>query len=428
MEAMAQPLPKLRMDLDFMPSPFEDRPGLLIRDPHLYSDATLIIPPPLVQCLQRFDGRGTDLDLRADLVRLTGSLNVSRIQENLVGTLSQAGFLENETFFRLRDQRHQEFSAAPVREPTHAGSAYPEDPDELRGFLEGYLARAGDVSAVAGAVGVAAPHVSPEGGWKMYAAAYRAIPEEAASRTFVILGTSHYGLPGRFGLTRKPFRTPYGIAETETRLVERLAEQAPGAAVLEDYCHRTEHSIEFQVVFLQHRFGADIRILPILCGSFSESVASGRLPEESEPVRRFFDALAGLADEEGDNLFWVLGIDMAHIGRRYGDPFAARANQGVMSEVAERDRRRIGRLAAGDPAGFWRLVCEREDDLKWCGSSPLYTFFKAVPDARCLLLGYEQWNIDEASVVTFGALAMQRDHQPEGPGPDRCGTSDEGAS
>ncbi len=412
MEAMARPLPKLRMDLDFMPSPFEDRPGLLIRDPHQYSDATLIIPPPLVQCLQRFDGQGTDLDLRADLVRLTGSLNVGRIQENLVSTLNQAGFLENETFFRLREQRHREFASAPVREPTHAGSAYPDTPDELRGFLEGYFARAGAVSAAPDTIGVAAPHVSPEGGWKMYAAAYGAIPESAASRTFVILGTSHYGQPGRFGLTRKPYRTPYGAAHTDVRLVDRLAAEAPDAVLLEDYCHRTEHSIEFQVVFLQHRFGPGIRILPVLCGSFGESVSSGRLPEESEPVRRFFEALAGLAAEEGDHLFWVLGIDLAHIGRRYGDPFSVRANQGLMGEVAERDRRRLDRLAEGDAAGFWRLVCEREDDLKWCGSSPLYTFFRAVPDARCLLLGYEQWNIDEASVVTFGALALQRNHQP----------------
>jgi len=397
-----------------MPSPFEDRPGLLIRDPHQYSDATLIIPPPLVQCLQRFDGRATDLDLRADLVRLTGSLNVGRIQDNLIKTLSEAGFLENEVFFRLREQRRQEFSSAPVREPVHAGSAYPEEPDELRGFLEGYFSRIGAIPEAPELIGVAAPHVSPEGGWRMYGAAYRSIPGDLGDRTFVILGTSHYGEAGRFGLTRKAYRTPYGTAATDRRLVDRLIKEASEAVVVEDYCHRTEHSVEFQVVFLQHRFGPDIRILPILCGSFAESVSSGRLPEESPPVRRFFEALAGLAAEEGDNLFWVLGIDMAHMGRRYGDPFAARANQGVMGEVAERDRERIDRLAAGDAAGFWELVCRRQDDLKWCGSSPLYTLLKAVPGARCALLGYEQWNIDEESVVTFGALAIQKDHRPPG--------------
>ncbi len=63
------------------------------------------------------------------------------------------------------------------------------------------------------------------------------------------------------------------------------------------------------------------------------------------------------------------------------------------------------RIAAGDAEGFWQLVCERgDDDLKWCGSSPLYTFLRAVPETRGTSLAYEQWNIDEASVVSFGAI------------------------
>ena len=56
---MSSPLPRLRGDLDFMPSPVEDRPGLLIRDSFRYSDAIMIVPPPLVQCLTCFDGLQT---------------------------------------------------------------------------------------------------------------------------------------------------------------------------------------------------------------------------------------------------------------------------------------------------------------------------------------------------------------------------------
>jgi hypothetical protein len=44
--------------------------------------------------------------------------------------------------------------------------------------------------------------------------------------------------------------------------------------------------------------------------------------------------------------------------------------------------------------------------LKWCGSAPLYTFLKAVPHARGELLRYEQWNIDEQSVVSFAGIAF----------------------
>ena len=31
---------------------------------------------------------------------------------------------------------------------------------------------------------------------------------------------------------------------------------------MEDYCHAVEHSIEFQVMFLQSIFGPDIKVLP----------------------------------------------------------------------------------------------------------------------------------------------------------------------
>jgi AmmeMemoRadiSam system protein B len=169
-----------------------------------------------------------------------------------------------------------------------------------------------------------------------------------------------------------------------------------------------EHSIEFQVVFLQHLIGPEIRVLPILCGPYARSLHEGGAPEADERVRAFLGALSEVAAREGERLFWVLGIDMAHMGRRYGDRFPALANRGEMINTAARDRHRIERVLAGDADGFWSLVQENRDDLKWCGSSPLYTFLKAVPDARGSLRRYEQWNIDPQSVVTFAGLSFTR--------------------
>ena len=57
---------------------------------------------------------------------------------------------------------------------------------------------------------------------------------------------------------------------------------------------------------------------------------------------------------------------------------------------------------------FWDLVQPHHDDLKWCGSSPLYTFMRAVPQARGELLRYQQWNIDPQSVVSFAGMAFRR--------------------
>ena len=59
----------------------------------------------------------------------------------------------------------------------------------------------------------------------------------------------------------------------------------------------------------------------------------------------------------------------------------------------------------------WRrpLSESEQDRLRWCGYSALYTFLKAVPEARGSLLHYEQWNIDPESVVSFAALEFVRD-------------------
>jgi len=363
----------------------------------------------LVECLQCFDGQHTDLDLRAALVRLTGDFEVGQLQQHLIDTLSEAGFLEDERFARMEQESRRDFREAAVRQPAHAGSAYPAESGELRETMTEYMSGEIPLPAADGnLLGIAAPHVSPSGGWQSYRSAYRMLGPEHHDRTFVILGTSHYGAPERFGLTRKNFLTPFGEAMTDQRLVDWLAARAPGSIEMEDYCHSFEHTVEFQVVFLQQVLGPSVRILPILCGAFVHSLFGGGSPEQNDGVRAFLEALGELHDRESGRLFWVLGVDMAHMGIRYGDQFQAEANSGEMVAVSARDEARIARIKASDAAGFWELVRENRDDLKWCGSSPFYTFLKAVPRARGELLNYEQWNIDEQSVVSFAGMAFSK--------------------
>jgi AmmeMemoRadiSam system protein B len=426
-------LPRLRLNLDFMPSPVPEQPGLLIRDPFRYSDATLIVPPALVSCLEFFDGEKSASDLRSYLVHLTGDANSGKLEQHLTETLSNAGFLEDEKFQQMRAETQAAFAQAPIREASHAGAAYPDEPNELTAVLNEYMKGSAPEPAsllvgldgsplrsssllvgLDGAplrtaparktVAIAAPHVSPFGGIDAYRAAYSALTPADADRTFVILGTSHYGSADRLGLTRKGFVTPFGEAVTDARLVDQLERDLGDAAIHEDYCHAVEHSIEFQVVFLQHLFGPRVKILPILCGTYARSLFSGGMPEDDESVRRIFGTLGDLAAREGDKLLWLLGVDMAHIGRRYGDPLTAIAGEGEMQEVEQRDRKRIDSMRSGDAHGFWQQVLENQDDLKWCGSAPIYTFLKAVPQARGELLRYQQWNIDDASVVSFAGM------------------------
>ncbi|MFN0102275.1 MAG: AmmeMemoRadiSam system protein B [Bryobacteraceae bacterium] len=406
---MAKPLAPLRRDLDFFPSPDRGHPGLVIQDRNRFSDRQLVVQPALVQILDLFDGQNTALDLRAALTRLTGELETGEVAGQLESALSEAGFLEDDNFAAIREARLRVWRAADVLPHSHSGPLnYPGDSAALHAQFDNWF-RSVPKPEARKVRAIAAPHASPGAASRSYAAAYAALAqslskEEAAGKTFVILGTSHYGEMDRLGTTRKDFETPVGRAPVNGALLAELKREGGAGVLEEDYFFSLEHSVEFQVVFLQYLYGPDVKILPLLCGSYARSIYLGGPPEKSDEVRRYIDALRGLETRHGDELVWILGVDMAHVGKRYDDDAPATAHAGAMLEVEQRDRRRIHSLSTGDTGVFWAQIQEGGDPLKWCGSAPFYTFLRAMPAARGELLDYEHWQIDPQSVVTFGAM------------------------
>jgi hypothetical protein len=79
-----------------------------------------------------------------------------------------------------------------------------------------------------------------------------------------------------------------------------------------------------------------------------------------------------------------------------------------MKAVRERDMKRLECYCRGQADKFFDLVKPNQDELRWCGYAPMYTFLKAVPTARGSVLHYEQWDIDDASVVSCAAMRFTR--------------------
>lgn len=356
----------IRPEIDAFPSDDPQQPGLVLHDPTGIATAMLLIPPGLVPALAQ-----------------------DPLPPELAEALSEAGFLEDDNFARM----FEAFARAETLPARHGGPGnYPTDGVALRRLFDTWFAEAGTARPLHA---IASPHASPEPARGSYVSAYSALAAsltraEAQEKTFVVLGTSHQGARDRFGMTRKRFATPVG--ESRTRVPERLA----ALAAMEDPCFAVEHSIEFQVVFLQYLYGPDIEIVPILCGPLTS------------PRHPFLEELGEWSAKEGDRLRWVLGVDMAHKGPRYGDREARRAYTDSMVEIEERDRGRIASLAAGDQAEFWAQVRERNDDLNWCGTAPFYSYLAAHPGVRGELLTYEHWQIDPRSVVTFAGMSFEK--------------------
>jgi hypothetical protein len=110
-----------------------------------------------------------------------------------------------------------------------------------------------------------------------------------------------------------------------------------------------------------------------------ERLGVGGTPRQPRSWTKLLRRMEELAKSQAEQLFWLLGIDLAHVGRRYGDDFAARANQGAMAEVAEQDQQRLESLCSGEIDKFFELVKINRDELKWCGYSPLTPLRKHFP-------------------------------------------------
>src|SRR5437773_279403 len=141
--------------------------------------------------------------------------------------------------------------------------------------------------------GIIAPHIDLRVGGLCYAWAYKELVERCDADLFILLGTSHYGMSQLFVATEKDYNTPLGPVKTDREFVRALQESYSGDLFADEILHRTEHSLEFQTLFLRYVFGGkrDFTVVPILVSSFHHMVMSETPPEQDPRVAAFLTAL-----------------------------------------------------------------------------------------------------------------------------------------
>jgi AmmeMemoRadiSam system protein B len=254
----------------------------------------------------------------------------------------------------------------------------------------------------------------------VYTWAYRALVERSDADTFVILGVAHQPCRNRFALTRKHFATPLGTVMTDVPYVDRIAAEAGGDLFEDELSHRTEHSIEFQAVFLQYLLGdrRPFTIVPILVGSFQDLMEDRIDPIEDREVRRFVESLRAAEAASGRDVAYIGGIDLCHVGPEFGDP--DRLDTPTLDRVRSFDTAMLDHAAANDPAAWFGTAAEVGNRWRVCGLAATYTMLHAMGPARGRLLKYDQAvNHDRTCCVSFASLAF------EAAAPDSDGTDPE---
>jgi AmmeMemoRadiSam system protein B len=406
---MSATLPRLRA-VEAFPVEHEGRRVVALRDPAGYTESVLLLPGPLLEIVSLFDGEHTLVDVQAAVMRQHGRLVTSEEIEQVVANLDEHGFLDTPRFAERLAAVEAHFRGADVRAAAHAGGAYAGDPDELRGAMDAFFEPPAGPGAIARTdghaarvTGVIAPHIDFHRGGPAYAWAYRDVAERCDADLFVIFGTSHAGLHDPFALTRKDYATPLGAARTDRDFVEALTARARHDCFASEAGHRTEHSIEFQAVFLRYLLGErrDFTIVPVLASFAHEAMARRRRPEDDPRVAAFLDAVIETAARQRRRVAFVAGADLAHVGPRFGD--AQPVSPAQLARLARDDRAMLETITAGDADAFFDNVAADDDRRRICGYSPIYALLRCLGGSRGTLKHYGQWP-DPQAVVTHASV------------------------
>lgn len=383
-------------------------------------DPTGLAPDPIVLgmgayfLITMFDGSHDLRDIQSAFASRFGEiLPMDRLNE-LIDALDRAYYLDSPAFKERNRQVQEEFLAGTDRPAALAGLCYATNPaalrDELGAFFDppegpGRAPRRNPGKRLAGLI---APHIDPRRGAAAYAHAYAELMAHEPPELVVILGTSHYGMgPELFSATRKSYLTPLGAVRTDSEFVDRLAARYTGGDLFADeLLHRSEHSIEFQALFLSYALGIHgYQIVPILVSSFHEMVAAGRTPGDDARVRSFLDSIGALLAEEKRNVLVLAGVDFAHVGKKFGDSFAA--DETVAARVRNEDAALIENIKRGDPGGFFGDIAKDRDARKICGLAPMYTQLEILRGHPARLLKYGiAMEPQTESCVSFASLAI----------------------
>ncbi len=356
--------------------------------------------------VQALDGKRSLHDLQAEAAPWFGEHATLERVADFVRRLDEGRFLDTPNFRAIAD--------GPVRPPRCIG-CYPADPQGIRDQLAALfthpdgpgLPRPPQPDPAFRAALV--PHMDYHRGSVTYAWGFKEVFEKSAASLFVIVGTSHYSRR-RFTLTRKHFESPLGVLPTDQTFIDRVV-SCYGDGLFDDewLAHFPEHSIEVEAVFLQYLYAGkrDIRIVPLVVGSFHDCVQTGETPAARDDIGRMIDALRRAEAAMNEPVCWIISGDLAHIGPKFNR--GEELTDALLARSHANDQAIIQQAEAANALGYFRAIAHEGDARNICGLPPTYVTLEAIRPQSGKLLHYGRHIApDRHESVSFASMAFYR--------------------
>jgi len=401
-------VPEMRKDLDFVPIQYQGRQMVLIRDHLGLVPDGRAIEFPLYEFMTLLDGKRDIRDLQMALMRSRGGMLVDTDEvKRLLAHLDESFLLDSETFRKARDQMVKDFASRNVRPCSHCGRSYPGDRFELEKRLEEIVGSHEPVAPPDGKiVALVSPHIDLSVGLKAYSCSYQLLRYVSPSRV-LLLGVGHQMAGDLFSITDKDFETPLGVVGSDRECVKMLCDAGSGIIAGNDFAHRSEHSIEFQILFLQHMLPASsFKIVPILSGFIKACIPAYTREAYLKKAGPLLKVLNEIISQEQETTLIVAGVDFSHVGPKFGHDSPARY---LSAQSEAHDKNLLDHLVGLDADRFWEESIRVEDRFNVCGFSALACFLEILPQSRGKVLHYETWYEEPTkSAVSFASAVFTR--------------------
>ena len=402
-----QKVPRIRTDLAFLPVVHDRETVMMIRDPLGLVEEGKAVPRSLYDIMVHLNGLNTVRDLQMILMRQQGGLFVGSDEiERILFHLDESYLMDSEKYRQARETIISRFSSLATRPCVHCGRSYPDDPSNLKKRLDDILDRdrVPPDETKKPMKALVAPHIDLSVGSTVYGAAYRKLVDRSPARV-VILGIGHQMGSGLFSITPKDYDTPLGPVKTDGEAVKELCARAGTLLAENDFDHRAEHSIEFQVIFLKHLLkDRPFTLVPILCGSLQGNLDPCTREGFTKRAEAFLKSLREILQDGSRETLLVAGVDLSHIGPKFGHDMPA---SHLAREAESHDRKILQALCAWDADAFWRESLDEGDRYNVCGFSAMACLLEILPPSQGELLAYKIWHeAPTQSAVSFAALSF----------------------
>jgi hypothetical protein len=398
--------PLLRKDIQPIATVINVRHMIVFHDPYHLTDHSIALDMSTLTILQLFDGKHDLRDIQTTLTKIQGGriVYISEI-ESFIDTLDKACLLDSDLYSHKMNMLRDEFGSQENRFPVYAGKAYMADPDQLSQFIrdiENTVSRENVRPIPDTITGILAPHIDIKTAAEVYVNTYRHLQGKHYDRV-VILGINHHEQDGLYSVSGKNYVTPYGEIKSNRDFISVLKKLVPeGTLATDDFGHMTEHSIEFQTIFLQHYLGDSFSIVPILCGGIHPFISQKKTLLNDERFQGMVDAMRTLLQKEKGNTLLVAGVDLSHIGKKFGDQLPADA---ILPQATAHDEAILSLLAQGNVEKVYQTALDNQDRYRTCGLPAILLIASLLKGNRTDILHLDTYRESETqSAVNYASL------------------------